>query len=85
MLVLTRLFIVISVRFQFHLFPLTPFQGIPISFKSFFMTSSHPNLVQFAFRLALDGWLKKKIFGNMSSAERALAISTFLSLSNSSW
>ena len=40
---------------------------VPISFKSFFMTSSHPRRRRLAFRLALHGWPKRTIFGNLSS------------------
>jgi hypothetical protein len=42
-------------------------QDVLISFKSFFMMFSHPRRRRPSFRLALDGWPKRKIFGNMSS------------------
>ena len=44
----------------------TPFQEFTISLKYFF-TSSHPNRGRPDFRLALDCWPKRTIFGNLSS------------------
>ena len=42
------------------------YQEVPISFKSFFMTSSHPRRGRDAFRLALDGWSKRTIYDALS-------------------
>ena len=44
-----------------------PSQEVPISFKSFFMTSSYPNRGRPAFRLILDSWPKRTIFSSLSS------------------
>ena len=45
----------------------TPFHEVPISFKSFFMTSSNPKRGTPAFDLALENWLKRSFYGNLSS------------------
>jgi hypothetical protein len=46
-------------------FPLYTLPGSLVSFKSFFMTSSHPRRGRPAFCLALDGWRKRAVFGNI--------------------
>ena len=45
----------------------TPSLEVPMSFKSFFMIFSHARQGQPPFYLALDGWLKRTIFGNLST------------------
>ena len=45
----------------------TPSQGIPIYFKSLFIPSSYHNCNLLVFRLALDDWPKRTIFGSLSS------------------
>ena len=56
-----------SIKGSLHPSLFTPFQDIPISFKSLFMTSSQPRRGRPAFRVAPDGWPKRTIFGNLSS------------------
>ena len=46
---------------------LHPPRKFPFPLNLFFMTSSHPRRGQPAFRLALDGWPKRKIFGDLTS------------------
>ena len=48
-------------------FPFYTLPGSPISFRSFFMTFSHPRRARPAFHLALNGWLTRTFFGNLSS------------------
>ena len=45
----------------------TPSEKVTISLQSFLMTSSHSNRELPAFCLALDGWSKRTIFGNLPS------------------
>ena len=58
----------------------TPSQEVPISFKSLFMTSSHPRWGRPAFRVAPNSWPKRTIFGNLSSFIRRMWLS-YLNLS----
>ena len=48
----------------------TPSQEVLISFQLFFMTSFHPRRGRPTFRLVLDGWPERTIFGNLSSLFR---------------
>ena len=58
-------------KFKASLFTLS--QEIPIPSKSFLITSSQPIWGWPAFRLGLDGWTKRTIFGYFSSLIRSVS------------